>query len=146
MSRYILIIMVIFSVLMSLSFSSSKEKEKAAIEQLIKNNAEFFQKEDLESYIGTLDPTSPEIENTRAMMVELFENYDLKLTIESTRILKMSDNKADVEIVQTTSKVSGGEFRDNRINIVHQLKKIDGAWKITSSKTIKIDYFDQPQE
>jgi ketosteroid isomerase-like protein len=137
---------VIFSVLMSLSCSSSKEKEKAAIEQLIKSNAEFFQKEELDAYIGTLDPTSPEIENTRAMMVELFENYDLKLTIESTRILKMSDNKADVEVVQVTSKVNGGEFRDNRINIVHQLKKIDGAWKITGSKTIKIDYFDQPQE
>ncbi|HSW59522.1 MAG TPA: hypothetical protein VLJ60_01920 [bacterium] len=146
MSRSIFIVMVIFSVLMSLSCSSSKEKEKAAIEQLIKNNAEFFQKEELDAYIGTLDPTSPEIENTRAMMVELFENYDLKLTIESTRILKMSDNKADVEVVQVTSKVNGGEFRDNRINIVHQLKKIDGAWKITSSKTIKIDYFDQPQE
>jgi hypothetical protein len=146
MSRSIFIVMVIFSVLMSLSCSSSKEKEKAAIEQLIKSNAEFFQKEELDAYIGTLDPTSPEIENTRAMMVELFENYDLKLTIESTRILKMSDNKADVEVVQVTSKVNGGEFRDNRINIVHQLKKIDGAWKITGSKTIKIDYFDQPQE
>jgi hypothetical protein len=97
MSRSIFIVMVIFSVLMSLSCSSSKEKEKAAIEQLIKSNAEFFQKEELDAYIGTLDPTSPEIENTRAMMVELFENYDLKLTIESTRILKMSDNKADVE-------------------------------------------------
>lgn len=146
MLRFIFIVTVIFSVFISLSCSSSKEKEKGAIEQLIKNNAEFFQKEDLESYIGTLDPTSPEIENTRAMMVELFENYDLKLTIESTRILKISENKADVEVVQVTSKVSGGDFRDNKINIVHNLKKVDGAWKISGSKTIKIDYFDQPQE
>jgi PBP1b-binding outer membrane lipoprotein LpoB len=141
MSKYSLIVLV--AVFISVSCSSSKEKEKAAIEQLIKNNAEFFQKEELDAYIGTLDPASPEIENTRAMMIELFENYDLKLTIESTRILKMSENKADVEVEQVTSKVSGPDFADNRTKIVHQLKKVDGAWKISGSKPIKIDYFNK---
>ena len=143
MSKYLIVLVAVF---ISVSCSSSKEKEKAAIEQLIKSNAEFFQKEELDAYIGTLDPTSPEIENTRAMTVELFENYDLKLTIESTRILKMSDNKADVEVEQVTSKVSGPDFADNRTKIVHQLKKVDGAWKISSSKPIKIDYFNEEQE
>lgn len=80
------------------------------------------------------------------MMVELFRDYDLKLDIESVRILKISENKADVEVQQVTSKVSGEEFRDNRTKIVHQLKKVDGAWKISGSKPIKIDYFDEPQE
>lgn len=146
MSKMFVIIISMLVIVSAVSCTSSKEKEKAAIDELIKTNAAFFQKEDLDGYIATLDPSSPEIENTKTMMVELFKNYDLKLDIENVKILKLGEKNADVEVVQVTKKVTGGDFRDNRTKIVHHLKKINDAWKISGSTTIRIDYLDEPVE
>lgn len=146
MSRLFVIAISMSVLIFSVSCKSQKENAQAAIDELIKTNAALFQKEDLDGYIATLDPTSPELENTKAMMMNMFSGYDLKLDIESVKILKIAEEKADVEVVQTTKKVTGGDFRDNRVKIVHHLKKIDGAWKISGSTTIKIDYFDAPAE
>ncbi len=146
MSRLFTIIISVLFLVFSASCQSTKEKEKGAIEALIKTNAESFEKENLDGYIATLDPESPELENTRAMMGELFKKYDLKIKIENVRILKVGEDKADVEVVQVTEKVTGGDFRNNRVDIIHHLKKINGAWKISGSDTIKIDYFDQSKD
>ena len=143
----------LFAVIISLSFlifavscKSQKENAQAAIDELIKTNASFFQKEDVDGYIATLDPESPEIADTKVMMAELFKNYDLKLDIESVKILKIAEENADVEVVQVTKKLAGGDFRDNRVKIMHHIKKVNGAWKISASTTIRIEYFDQPTE
>lgn len=146
MFRLSVTIFLVVFMFFAVSCQSSKEKEKSAIEELIKTNAASFEKEQLDAYIATLDSKSPEIENTKAMMIELFKNYDLKLDIESVKILKIAEGEADVEVVQVTRKLTGGDFRDNRIKIIHHLKKTDGKWKITNSTTVRIDYFDQPEE
>lgn len=143
MSRFFILVVSAVAVFSAFSCASSKEKEKAAIEELVKNNAALFVKEDLVGYIATLDPESPEIADTKAMMAELFSKYDLKINIESVRVLKVNEDKADVEVDQVTEKVTGGDFRNNRVKIVHHLKKINGAWKIYGSDTIRIEYFDQ---
>ena len=143
MSRFFILTVSAVLMFTVLSCASSKEKEKGAIEELIKSNAALFEKEDLEGYIATLDPESPEIADTKTMMAELFSKYNLKIKIESIRVLKVNEDKADVEVEQVTEKVTGGDFRNNRVKIVHHLKKINGAWKIGGSDTIRIEYFDQ---
>lgn len=146
MSKLFVVIISVSFLVFAVSCKSAKEKEKGAIDELMKTNADLFEKENLDGYIATLDPESPQIEDTKAMMGELFKKYDLKIKIESVRILKVSEEKADVEVVQVTEKVTGGDFRNNRVNIVHHLKKINDAWKISGSDTIKIDYFDQSRD
>lgn len=143
MSKLFVVIISVSFLIFAVSCKSQKENAQAAIDELIKNNAALFQKEDLEGYIATLDPESPEIADTKVMMAELFSKYDLKINIESIRVLKVNEDKADVEVEQVTEKVTGGDFRNNRVKIVHHLKKIGGAWKISGSDTIRIEYFDQ---
>ena len=46
----------------------------------------------------------------------------------------MSESEATLHVIQTTEKVSGPDFRNNRLDVVHTLKKHNGLWKVYSTK------------
>ena len=72
----------------------------------------------------------------------MFELYDLKYELDSLNVISQTDDEARVECIQTTSKVKGPAFRDNRIVFIHSLKKSEGYWKIYNSKVVKLDYLN----
>lgn len=110
--------------------------------QLIKDNLAFAQSEDLGAYLSTIHRSSPVKNQTRASLQQLFDTYDLHYTIDSIEVTSLAENEAFVRVIQTTFKVNGPQFRNNRIEVTNELRRQDGDWKLYDSKINKIDYLE----
>lgn len=127
---------------MLLLVAACHSKNDSAIEQLLRTNVQCAQSEDRAGYMATIAPDSPIRGVTEKMLVQVFEMYDLRYDIESIEVLSNDGSKAAVRVVQTTRKLSGPAFRDNRVRMTSELHKIDGDWRLYNSKVEKIDYLN----
>ncbi len=109
---------------------------------VVYENIKAMENEDLDKAMATIDEQSASYEQTKQLAERLFDAYDLKYELDNVRVIEKTGEEVKVECVQTTKKVSGPAFRDNKIVIVHTLRKSDGKWRIYSSQVKKIDYLD----
>jgi hypothetical protein len=114
-----------------------------AIIGVVKSNLMAMEKEDIESVKRTIDTSSPAYAMTIDMTEEIFQQYDLKYTLESVKMIEAEETTARVWFIQVTEKISGPAFRNNRLTGIHTLKKIDGSWVITHTEIEEIDYLDE---
>lgn len=115
---------------------------KPAIMVTIQNNVSALNMESNDAYMETIHSLSPNYTNTLIQLQPVFNTYDLKATLDSARLLSVTDDEAQVAFVLTTRKISGPEFRDNRIEGVMILRLEDGRWKIYDQQVDSIDYLD----
>ena len=113
-----------------------------AIKQLLYENIEAAEQEDIETYMTTIDKNSPSREQNRMLMEWIFDSYDLNYVIEEYEIVSIADDTARVKIIQTTTKVAGADFKDNRLTGVHILKKTEGQWKFFEIEINNIEYLN----
>jgi hypothetical protein len=111
-------------------------------ESVVQENIKAMNGEDLDKAMATIDEQSASYDQTKQMAKKIFELYDLKYELDSLRVITLTDEEARVGCVQTTTKLKGPAFRDNRIDFVHTLRKVDGNWKIYNSKVMRIDYLN----
>lgn len=116
---------------------------KDQILHLINQNLIYSQNEDLEGYISTLDPSTPGIEQVKAQVGQINAAYELKYAFDNIEIISVEKAKAAVKLTQSTTKISGPEFGNSKIDLIMNLTKINGEWKLTTSKILKIDYLKQ---
>ena len=102
-----------------------------------------MEEENIDNFLATLANINPK---TREITQKSFDAYDLKYEISNLKLIEKSDQKAKVEFVQITKKVSGPEFRDNKIIGIHTLKFINKRWKISSTQINEIKYLDVNDE
>jgi hypothetical protein len=131
--------LLLFLVLSVLITNCSSKKGYYTPESLIKANAEFMNKEDLEGVMSTIHPESPSYALTESMAKLIFDRYDLKYEVENIKILEENDNEAKVQFTQVTTKIKGPEFKNNRASGIHLLKMDGESWKIYSTEMTKID-------
>jgi hypothetical protein len=67
---------------------------------------------------------------------------DLSYRLDSYDVLSLDDTHARVRVTQTTTKVSGPAFKNNRVTMTDDLVKQDGKWLISTSTPEKVDYLD----
>ena len=113
-----------------------------AIKQLLYENIEAAEQEDIETYMTTIDKNSPSREQNRMLMEWIFDSYDLNYVIEEYEIVSIADDTARVKIIQTTTKVAGADFKDNRLTGVHILKKTEDQWKFFEIEINNIEYLN----
>jgi hypothetical protein len=122
------------------------EEEHAAAYDLIERNLYYASIEDVNGYLGTLDPESPVYNETQTQMPFLFGELDLTYDIEAWEILSIDRETARIRVVQVTRKIESSEpFRDNRLEVIHSLRKNgEGEWKIYASDFIEgsLEYLD----
>lgn len=141
-------VLFIFSILLTIGTgcsSSSEEEIKEAVKKVLYDNIEYAENEDIEGYMSTILKEGNEelYNNTEAQMVSAFEVFDLDYEIEKVEFEDVTEDKVVVRVVQTTKKVSGGEFKDNRIEAKHTLVKTeDGTYKFIGSELTNIEYLD----
>lgn len=131
--------LLLFLVLSVLITNCSSKKGYYTPESLIKANAEFMNKEDLEGVMSTIHPESPSYALTESMAKLIFDRYDLKYEVENIKILEENDKEAKVQFTQVTTKIKGPEFKNNRATGIHLLKMDGESWKIYSTEMTKID-------
>jgi hypothetical protein len=135
-------IAAVFFVIAALLAGCRKPANDPAIEQMLRANMQYAQNEDRAAYMATISPTSPIRAMTEKMLAQVFRVYDLKYDIESIELLSNDGRTATVRVVQTTRKVSGPVFRDNRLRVTNELRKVDGKWTIYNSKMEKMEYLN----
>ena len=74
------------------------------------------------------------VNETKAEMMRMFQQYKIKFEVSNLKILEISGNKARVAFTQKATKVSGPAFTDNIVNGIHTLMKSKGVWRLYSTQ------------
>lgn len=115
--------------------------EQAAIKLLIDRQFKALNERNPEAYMATVDPSSPGFEATKITISEVFKRL-LKYEPTKIEIVGISGNEAKVRIEQTTTKIEGAPFRDNKMIILHTFRKSNGEWKFFSSEPENVQYLN----
>jgi hypothetical protein len=99
--------------------------------------------EDIEAYMSYVHPDSVDFNDARARARKVFDDNDLHTTLETLEPESVAEGEVKARFVQRTEKLSGAEFRNNRVSGVYVLRKDGGTWKILSTRVDKVDYLDQ---
>lgn len=116
--------------------------EKAAIQSVVTLNLKALNEENIEAYMATIDPNSPGFEVTKNAIAQNFSIYDLNYVMNKFDVETISGNTAIVTVDQTTTRIRGPQFRNNRMVLMHQFNKSNGEWKVFSSKVQKVEYLN----
>ena len=112
-----------------------------ALTDVVKSNIHAVTKRNIAMAMNTIHPESPTKESSRDMMTYIFARLQLRYTIQKMEVIKVDEDEAKVEVLQVTQKLSGNAaFRDNRVKVLHTLKRDGRAWKIYSSEALLIEY------
>ncbi len=124
------------------STTSAPTDSPSAITSVVFENIAAHNAEDVERYMATLHSDAPNYDQTRDVLSDMYQNYDIQHSITGVELLKTTKNRAEVSFVLTTKKVRGPSFRDNRVTGVFILKKEDGRWKLYDQKVDDIEYLE----
>ncbi len=109
---------------------------------LFHENAAALEAEDLDRYMATINPESPNYRPTADIMRDLFERYDLRITIDDLKILGRTNNQITVQIVQTTTSRAPSDFSANRQTTINMLRQYRGRWRISETVVIGTEFFE----
>jgi hypothetical protein len=110
---------------------------------VVKANLAAVDTENVQASMAEMHPDSPGYKPTEEMAKKLAQAYDLHCTLQDVAIVSITEDEAKVHFLQTSKKVSGPAYRNNRIEGIHTLKKYQGKWKMYDTQTIKLEYLDQ---
>jgi hypothetical protein len=98
---------------------------------------------DATAALAIMHPAAPGLDRTRQTTEQVTATYDLLYMLQNLTLDSADANEAQVRFTQITRKVSGPEFRNNRVTGIHTLRKYQGAWKIYYTQVLTIDYLDK---
>jgi hypothetical protein len=111
------------------------------IEDVVKTNVHAMAKRNVNLVLDTIHPESPILASTKDMLTYMFARLQLRYTLQRIEVKEVKLGEAKVEVLQVTQKLSGNAaFRDNRIKLLHTLKRDGQKWKIFSSEALMIEY------
>jgi hypothetical protein len=138
-SRTWIAISLVFVLFLTIGCGNS-EVPKA--KQVIRDNLKAAENENVEAFMDTRHPESPQFERTRMIMKRTFETYKLSYEVRNLSLDKKTDDEIHLKFTQVTRKESGPKFRDNKLQGVHILRKDDGKWKIYKTEKDQVEYLD----
>lgn len=97
-----------------------------------------MQSENLSQVLQTVD--EPLRENTKTISQYLFTYYDIKYDYDILNVKLIDDTTAEVLVNQTTTKIKGPDFKNNKGKFKNLLKKKNGKWFINSTIIEQIEY------
>ncbi|MNO38594.1 hypothetical protein D3C76_287000 [compost metagenome] len=107
---------------------------------VLKSNLDYTNAENIQGVLSTIDPESPAIEQTKQLYSKIFAAYDLKSNLESAKIIHYTKDSAAVYMIQTSIKLKGPDFQDNRSTSVTTLKKSkEDKWLLDQTYPLSVD-------
>ena len=111
--------------------SDAVRKEAPSIRAVVEKNFAALNDEDLNASMATVDPESDAFAETRRVTQSVFEDFDLKVTLESFELKSVTGNNAVARVVQRTEKLRGPDFKNNRITADWEFRRARGTWYIS---------------
>jgi hypothetical protein len=138
------LIMLFTLVTFSLFFNAcSSKKEYANPQELIKASTKYLNEKNIDGFMTTILPRSPYYHDIETNTKKLFDLYDLNYKVEDIKILEQNESEIKVEFTQTTLKVKGPDFKNNKTTGVHVLQKDGNSWKVYSTQIVNVVFLDQ---
>ncbi len=131
---------IVVLAILILTVSGCKSAAEKDIPALVNKQIEALNSENIEGYLSTVEPNTPNYETSRTVMQHLFKLYDLEYTMNSFSIKRIEDQEAEVEMTVTVRRISGPAFQDSKSNFSNILKKTPDGWKFSSTKIIKTEF------
>lgn len=119
------------------------QSEEQRIRAVIDLQIKALNEENINVYMSTVSKSSPQYDLTQDLLSKLFQFYDVKYEINALEFVSISADEAKVRATQTTTKIQGPDFKDNKAVIIHILRKEQGEWKFYSSEVDSIDYVNE---
>ncbi len=111
------------------------------LKDVVRTNIFAVSKRNINMALSTIHPESPTMESSKDMMTYIFARLQLKYTIQQLEVKEIDGDEAKVEVLQVTQKLSGNAaFRDNRVKMLHTMKRDGKKWKMYSSEALFIEY------
>jgi hypothetical protein len=129
-----------------ISCDKNSRKEAAVAEPIfaaIRSQVKALNHREASTALACMHPQAPGLDETRKTTEEVTATYDLLYMIQSLALEAADEKEATVRFTQVTQKVSGPEFRNNRVTGIHTLRKYEGTWKIYYTQVLTIDYLDK---
>lgn len=127
---------IAFSLLSTLSHADTASD----IKQLIADNLKYTQAEDLDAVMSTMHSQSPSLLPTRSTLKQLFPLYEIKYHLDDVAFVGSDNKYAYAKVIQTTTKISGPAFHNNRIEALQIFKKENNQWKLWAQANLEITY------
>ena len=97
---------------------------------VIEENLQAAEKEDFDAWMKTYHERARSCKARGSEMLDCFRVYDMKYTLEQTKVLDRSDEEAKVYFIQLNRTVTGPDNNDKKVTGIHIMKKSYGKWKI----------------
>jgi hypothetical protein len=112
--------------------ASISNQDKQFFISFFNRHLDALNRKNINNYLVTLDPKSPQYKKTKEETVQLFKDYTLKYTAQSVKVVSLDKKRQEavVEMAVTVKKVSGGGFKDSKMVTTNVLKKNNGKWQI----------------
>jgi len=92
--------------------------------------------------LAMMHPDAPDLARIRATTEQITAVADLLYILRDLQLESADENEAKVRFTMVTQKVSGPEFRNNRVEGIRTLKKHHGEWKNYSTQVSKVEFLD----
>ncbi|MBN2795992.1 MAG: hypothetical protein JXR88_11340 [Clostridia bacterium] len=129
----ILLVLTLCFTLIACGDKNEKLTPEEEVMQVVKDNLSAMNNEDTDAYMKSISLESELFDATKQQMDMIFSMYDLEVTIEEMEVLEITEDEAQVRVVQKTVNNNDEAFQPNITTAVHTLKKIDGEWKFIST-------------
>ncbi|MFD1851566.1 hypothetical protein [Oceanobacillus bengalensis] len=119
--------------------------EDEVLINVLEKNFETIMSQDEAGHMETIHSGSPSYEGTKDLFDQL-SLYTLDITLSDVTVEEKSEEEARIAYTQTTVKVDGPAYENNKVTGVHVLRPEDGEWKIYGTEVIEIIYLDENGE
>ncbi|GAB2022162.1 hypothetical protein RyT2_12360 [Pseudolactococcus yaeyamensis] len=116
------------------------DKAEQTFFNLISSNLTAINDKKIDNYLTTLVPTARKA--SRKEITTFLETYNVKISLESFRVLKKDDTHCLIETKQKTVNLGKNSYRNHIATANHTLTKLDGNWLIASTTMVDTDFLD----
>ena len=110
------------------------------IEEAILGNLKHTQNEDVAAVMGDMHSQSPAYLPTQQMLQQLFPAYDLNYELLEYTFVGEDGEYAYAKVKQSTIKVSGPAFQNNKVEALQVFKEENGTWKLWTQANLSVSY------
>lgn len=124
-----------------------KPKPEDEVKTMFDLYAAAVTSENIENYMACIDSGSAEINinSIKAAMQNMFDNYDLKATVDEIKINKIDETSATVTVTLKYENIGETAYVDNRVTGIYELTKKGENWLISNSTLQSVEYLDGQQ-
>ena len=112
------------------------------LNEVFNRNCHFTQCGMIDDVMETIHPQSLSYEQSRLLLEQLANNYQLEVVPRNFNYIGKDDEFAYAKAIQEVTKISGPAFKDSKTTQLVVFKKDKDDWRIWAISILNIEYLD----